>query len=208
MIMTEEALAAEAKIHALIHAQMKVFLLPGALDLMTARDDWSDVEAEYESVVTPELASKFEITRNGRTNEQDGFLVTKNGEVGQWVEMEYASVHRDEPDQVAESWGDETPPSTTDLIAKAGWAATMLKTAWPEADFHVVEGSQAWGGRVSMGAFLSEGISNRAEIIDDFYKTSLPKLGNDVIKQLYGPSYDTVNDYFEALTPPAAALKM
>jgi hypothetical protein len=202
MFMSDEAVEVETKIHALIHSEIDVFLPSGALDLMTSRDDWSDVEADYEKVVTPELASKFETTRNGNSNRQEGFLVTRNGEIGQWVELEFTSTNRDHADDLAESWGDETPPSSIDLIARAAWAATLLQHSWPQASFHVVEGSQAWGGRVSLGVFLPEGIDNRAEVIDALYQAKLPKLDIGIVKQVYGKSYEAVNDYFTTQEPP------
>lgn len=204
MLMTQEAIEAEAPIHALIREKMSVFSLPSELDLMTAREDWEDVEEDYADVVTPELIAKF----GGEESGGEGFLATLNGKIGQWVEMEYASTHRDDSLTLDEAYNGEVPPSPTELIARAAWAAILLQQSYPEASFRVSEGSHAWGGRVSFGAFLPEGIPNREEIIDTFYKTELPKLDISIVKQLYGDAYDKVNDYFDSISPPSSGLKM
>ncbi len=208
MFMSDAAIKAEADIHALIHSKISIFLPTGNLEYLTGRDDWADINTGHGATVTQELIDKL---RRAGSNRQDGFIARKNGHLGQWVEMEYASLNRDNASELEEIYTDEPAPTSTDLIARAAWAATMLQHQWPDANFHVIEGHDTWNGRVCLGVFLPEDIGNRAEIIDSFYATELPKLDLGVVKQLYGGTYDEVDSYFAALNPvpePAKAIKM
>lgn len=188
----------EARIHALIHSKIPSFLPAGNIDYMTSREDWSEVNPGYKPIITPELIAKF----HDKDEAMEGFLARKSGAIGQWIESEFCTVNRDGLEETLEAWDDgDFAPQSEQVIAMAAFAAIQLQAAYPEASFHVMEGTDAWNNRVCLSVFIPEDVANKGEIRSALHQAKLPKLDGGIVKQVFGDAYDEVSRYFAVDTP-------